>query len=377
MDGHLGPHRAQQGRRVKPFLLLDHLDKSFGAQPVLSGLSLGVEKGEILALLGPSGSGKTTALRLIAGFETPDRGRILVEDEEITRLPPERRNFGMVFQHYALFPHLTVGENVAFGLARKEKDETARRVADALALVDLPGFENRRVGEISGGQQQRVALARALAPEPRVLLLDEPLSNLDPTLRERTRRELKRAIQRVGITTVLVTHEQEEAFHLGDRVAVLQGGVLHQVGTPEDLYERPATRFVATFVGRAGVLSAVLAENGAVLEAGGVRWPAEPSPELAGAAPGEKVDLVMRPESLAFAPAGDSKGLAGRVIERRYAGGVAFYQVALQAGGEVEVLAPSGAAAVDQEVWVAPEPSGPKPRMFAPGSAGIPAGRGQ
>ncbi|HEY7215953.1 MAG TPA: ABC transporter ATP-binding protein, partial [Thermoanaerobaculia bacterium] len=220
-----------------PFLILDRLDKSFGSQTVLRDLSLTVERGEILALLGPSGSGKTTALRLIAGFEAPDRGRILVQDEEVTRLPPERRNFGMVFQHYALFPHLTVGENVAFGLAgRRSKEETARRVADALALVDLPGFENRRVGEISGGQQQRVALARALAPEPRVLLLDEPLSNLDPTLRERTRRELKRAIQRVGITTVLVTHEQEEAFHLGDRIAVLQGGTLHQVGAPEDLY---------------------------------------------------------------------------------------------------------------------------------------------
>src|SRR4030095_15310688 len=159
------------------------------------------------------------------------------------------------------------GENVAFGLAARDgvgKEEADRRVTDALTLVDLPGFADRRVGEISGGQQQRVALARALAPEPRVLLLDEPLSNLDPTLRERTRRELKRAIQRVGITTVLVTHEQEEAFHLGDRIAVLQGGVLHQVGTPEDLYERPAPRFVATFVGRASVLPAVFEGNGAV-----------------------------------------------------------------------------------------------------------------
>src|SRR5947209_9213387 len=258
-----------------PFLELDRLDKSFGgvsgAVPVLRGLSLAVEKGEILALLGPSGSGKTTALRLIAGFETADRGRILVDGADVTALPPERRHFGMVFQHYALFPHLTVGENVAFGLAARKagkekegKPETARRVAEALAQVDLPGFEARRVGEISGGQQQRVALARALAPEPRVLLLDEPLSNLDPTLRERTRRELKRAIQRVGITTVLVTHEQEEAFHLGDRVAVLHGGVLHQVGTPEDLYERPATRFVATFVGRASVLPCVMEGDGAV-----------------------------------------------------------------------------------------------------------------
>jgi len=361
-----------------PFLVLDHLDKSFGAQPVLRGLSLAVEKGEILALLGPSGSGKTTALRLIAGFETPNAGRILVQDEEITRLPPERRNFGMVFQHYALFPHLTVGENVAFGLAGGQgKEETARRVADALTLVDLPGFEDRRVGEISGGQQQRVALARALAPEPRVLLLDEPLSNLDPTLRERTRRELKRAIRRVGITTVLVTHEQEEAFHLGDRVAVLEGGVLHQVGTAEDLYERPATRFVATFVGRASVLPAVLEEDG-VVRIGSVRWPAEPSPELAETAPpGEADDLVVRPESLTFADSYDPRALAGNVTERRYAGLVTYYQVALATGGEVEVLASSGAAAVGEEVRVVPNADGPAPRLFKrnPGSAGILAGR--
>jgi ABC-type Fe3+/spermidine/putrescine transport system ATPase subunit len=349
-----------------PFLVLDGLTKSFGAQTVLRGLSLAVAKGEVLALLGPSGSGKTTALRLIAGFEVPDAGRIAVEDEEVTRLPPERRNFGMVFQHYALFPHLTVGENVAFGLAsrrRSGKEETARRVADALAQVDLPGFEDRRVGEISGGQQQRVALARALAPEPRVLLLDEPLSNLDPTLRERTRRELKRAIQRVGITTLLVTHEQEEAFHLGDRIAVLQGGVLHQVGTAEDLYERPATRFVATFVGRASVLPAVLEGDGAV-RVGPVRWSAEAAPELAGTAPGEEVDLVVRPESLAFAAHGDPRALGGKIVERRYAGPVTYYQVSLAAGGEVEVLAASGSAKVDDEVRVAPKAEGPVARVF-------------
>jgi ABC-type Fe3+/spermidine/putrescine transport system ATPase subunit len=356
------------------FLSLEGLDKSFGAQPVLKGLSLEVAKGEILALLGPSGSGKTTALRLIAGFETPDRGQIQIESADVTGLPPERRHFGMVFQHYALFPHLTVGENVAFGLAGRGKmgrEEIDRRVSEALALVELPGFEARRVGEISGGQQQRVALARALAPEPRVLLLDEPLSNLDPTLRERTRRELRRAIQRVGITTVLVTHEQEEAFHLGDRVAVLHGGVLHQVGTPEDLYERPATRFVATFVGRASVLPAVLEGDGAVWVphpalggVGPVRWSAAPAPELAGAAPGEPVDLVVRPESLTFAAAGDPRALAGRVIERRYAGPVTYYQLVLVAGGEVEVLAPSGAAAPGDAVRVAPDPKGPVPRLF-------------
>jgi ABC-type Fe3+/spermidine/putrescine transport system ATPase subunit len=356
-----------------PYLVLDGLDKSFGAQPVLRGLSLAVEKGEILALLGPSGSGKTTGLRLIAGFERPDRGRILVEGGDVTALPPERRHFGMVFQHYALFPHLTVGENIAFGLPRAPKAEEARRVSEALALVDLPRYEARKVGEISGGQQQRVALARALAPEPRVLLLDEPLSNLDPTLRERTRRELKAAIRRVGITTVLVTHEQEEAFHLGDRVAVLHGGVLHQVGSPEDLYERPATRFVATFVGRASVLPGILNADGTVA-IGPVRWSAARSPETEGLSAGEAVDLVVRPESLAFVGGNDPQALAGTVIERRFAGSQTFYQVALADGGELEVLGASGAAAVDAEVRVAPTAQSElAPRIFRRTLTGSPA----
>jgi putative spermidine/putrescine transport system ATP-binding protein len=374
---------------AEPFLVLDRLDKSFGANAVLRELSLTVGRGEVVALLGPSGSGKTTALRLIAGFEAPDRGRIEVEGEDVTGLPPERRRFGMVFQHYALFPHLTVAENVAFGLASHkpvpDRAETARRVAAALALVELPGFEARRPGEISGGQQQRVALARALAPEPRILLLDEPLSNLDPTLRERTRRELRLAFRRVGITTILVTHEQEEAFHLADRVAVLHGGVLHQVGSPEDLYERPATRFVATFVGRASVLPGVLEGDGVSWvplpgpdgspdggTAGPVRWKGERGADLDGAEPGTPVDLVVRPEGLAFRPAPDAANkastLAGRVAERRYAGPVSYYQVALGGfganGGEIEVLAPSDAAAVGDAVRVALAPGAAPPRLF-------------
>jgi ABC-type Fe3+/spermidine/putrescine transport system ATPase subunit len=349
---------------MPPFLVLAGLDKSFGTQAVLRGLSLEVNAGEVLALLGPSGSGKTTALRLIAGFEAPDRGRIEVGGEDVTALPPERRHFGMVFQHYALFPHLNVRENVAFGLSGRKlgREETARKVAAALALVELPGFEERRVGEISGGQQQRVALARALAPEPRVLLLDEPLSNLDPTLRERTRRELLLAIRRVGITTVLVTHEQEEAFHLGNRVAVLHGGVLHQVGAPEELYERPATRFVAGFVGRASGLPGTLAADGVHIH--GVVWQGEPAPDAVAAAPGTAVELVVRPESLAFRPEGDPNALAGRVTERRYAGAMTFYGVELQAGGEMEVLAPPAAAAEGDVVHIAPAPGGLPPRIF-------------
>src|SRR4051794_10997591 len=327
----------------------------------------------MLALLGPSGSGKTTTLRLLAGFEVPDAGRVLVENDDVTAVEPVRRRFGMVFQHYALFPHLDVGENVAFGLESLgvRGDALNDRVARALALVDLAGYERRRVGQLSGGQQQRVALARALAPEPRVLLLDEPLSNLDPTLRERTRRELKSAIQRVGITTVLVTHEQEEAFHLGDRVAVLQDGVLHQVGSPEDLYERPATRFVATFVGRASVLPCVLEGDGAVWvpdppsgAAGPVRWSAVRSPEVEGLEPGGEAALVVRPESLAFVGADDPQALAGRVIERRYAGRVPSSGGARARGGGGGVWPLPGAAGVGEGGGGAPAPAGPAPRIF-------------
>ncbi len=373
------------------FLHLDRLDKSFSRERVLHGITLEVGKGEVLALLGPSGSGKTTVLRSVAGFETPDSGRIVVDGEDVTRLPPARRNFGMVFQHYALFPHLTVGGNVAFGLAGRGLDRAAidRRVEEALALVELPGFAARRVGQISGGQQQRVALARALAPEPRVLLLDEPLSNLDPTLRERTRRELRRAIRRVGITTLLVTHEQEEAFHLGDRVAVLYRGILQQVGTPEELYERPATRFVSTFMGRASVLTGRFEPGetgrGAVRLDGfpGVVWPGIAGEPLTA---GEPVEMTVRPESLAFAPPGSPGALAGRVVERRYVGLVTYFLVETpggvggmggMGGMEIEVLAPSGAAMEGTAVAVVPEAGDGRitPRIWkrsAPPEAALP-----
>ena len=244
---------------MSPFLAIESLDKSFGDHRVLRKVSLTVDEGEIVALLGPSGSGKTTLLRLLAGFETPDGGSIRVEGQEVTGLEPARRRFGMVFQHYALFPHLSVGENVSFGLDQHgyPRTELEERVAEALALVDLEGFQTRRIAELSGGQQQRVAVARALAPEPRVLLLDEPLSNLDPSLRERTRRQLRESIRKVGITTLFVTHEQEEAFDLGGRVAVLDSGLLQQTGRPEELYEQPQNLFVATFVGRSSQLPAL------------------------------------------------------------------------------------------------------------------------
>jgi ABC-type Fe3+/spermidine/putrescine transport system ATPase subunit len=351
------------------FLSLEGLRKRFGDLEVTRGVSLSVAANEIVALLGPSGSGKTTVLRLVAGFETPDAGSIRVAGEDVTRLAPERRRFGMVFQHYALFPHMTVGENVAFGLAaeRLPRAEAAARVSETLAVVDLGGFEDRRVTSLSGGQQQRVALARALAPRPRVLLLDEPLSNLDPTLRERTRRELRRLIRRVGITTLFVTHEQEEAFELGDRVAVLSGGSLEQIGTPEELYEEPATRFVAGFIGRSSSVAGTWSgsggaanEPGRVTLPGGPTWRASPGAPLS---PGDPVDVLARPEALALVADGAAGAISGEIIERRYAGQSAYYTVQT-AAGEVEVLAGPKAALPGAAVGVAPAPAGPLPRAY-------------
>ena len=323
-------------------MYLDVLDvtKRFDARPAVTGVSLGIPRGEILALLGPSGSGKTTLLRLLAGFERPDAGRIAVDGEDVTELPPARRRFGMVFQHYALFPHLDVGANVAFGLGG-ERASVRGAVARALELVDLAGFERRSVQALSGGQQQRVALARALAPAPRVLLLDEPLSNLDPALRERTRRDVRRLLKESGITTVFVTHEQEEAFELGDRVCVLHEGRLEQVGTADELYERPATLFVATFVGRANVL------RGAAARAFG--------------GPDDAV-IVIRPEQLSF---GDG-GVAGVVRARRYTGASAYFTVE-GLGASFEVQAGPRAANVGDRVYV----QASRVLRFAP-DAGVP-----
>ncbi len=349
---------------MSEFLRLEALEKRFGALAAVRNVSLTAAAGEIVALLGPSGSGKTTVLRLTAGFEALDSGRILVEGEDVTRVPPERRRFGMVFQHYALFPHMTVGENVAFGLSSRgdagSPAAARQRVAEMLALTGLSGFEDRRVTELSGGQQQRVAVARALAPSPRVLLLDEPLSNLDPTLREKTRRELRRAIRRIGITTLFVTHEQEEAFELGDRVAVLNAGRLEQIGTPEELFEKPETRFVATFIGRSSVVPVVWESSGARLPHGPV-WPAIPGAPVA---EGSDADLVVRPEALEFTARPRPDALPGEVAERRYAGRVAYFRVVTEAAGEIEVLAPPLAARDGDRVFVVPAPGGPVPRVF-------------
>ena len=235
-----------------PLLSLKNLSKRFDKTQAVADVSLDVERGEFFGLLGPSGCGKTTTLRMIAGLEKPDSGSIAFDGHDITNLPAERRGFGMVFQNYALFPHLNVSENVAFGLRARHrpKPETRDRVKSALELVQLPGYEKRRVDELSGGQQQRVAIARAIAIEPALLLFDEPLSNLDVTLREETRGELRELVARLGLTAVYVTHDQEEAFALCDRISVMAGGRILQTGQPRDLYEHPAQLSVARFLGR-------------------------------------------------------------------------------------------------------------------------------
>ncbi len=329
---------------------LEGVRKQFGDVTVVRDFSLDVADGEIVALLGPSGSGKTTLLRLIAGFEQVDAGRIVLGGDDVTSRLPVARRCGMVFQHYALFPHLDVAGNVGYGLAgeRLDRDAMAARIAEVLELVDLPGYERRPVTALSGGQQQRVALARALAPRPRVLLLDEPLSNLDPTLRERTRRELRELVRRIGITTILVTHEQEEAFDIADRIALLHQGRLEQVGTPEELYATPATPFAAGFIGRSVTLPGeVVGRAGESLDvaAAGITWRAIGTAET-----GQAVDLAIRPEALRADSAGT---VAGTVVRRRFAGAVWFLTVRLDQGAEVEVAATSSSPAVGDRISLA------------------------
>ncbi len=336
-------------------LELRGLSKRFGEVAALSDVSLEVASGSILALLGPSGSGKTTLLRLLAGFEQPDAGAVLVNGDDVTRLAPAERRFGMVFQHYALFPHLDVAANVAYGLesAGVRGADLSRRVTKSLALVDLAGYERRRISQLSGGQQQRVALARALAPEPRILLLDEPLSNLDPALREHTRAELRELVHRLGITAVFVTHEQDEAFDLGDRVALLRLGRLEQAGPPEELYAQPASPFVARFIGRSSALPVVLVEHaahGVIVELYGLRW------EVPGIHPVGRLGpawLFVRPEAL-YLTAPSAAALRGTVARRRFTGSGAAYVVALADGRTVEVAGPPGAASVGMEVGMLP-----------------------
>jgi spermidine/putrescine transport system ATP-binding protein len=336
---------------------LGHLTKRFGDVLAVDDISLEIRAGEFFSLLGPSGCGKTTTLRMIGGFDLPTSGRIELRGRDVTRDPPDKRPVNMVFQSYALFPHLDVAGNIAFGLKRRgiEGGEIKRRTADILEKVRLPGYEKRRTHELSGGQQQRIALARALVNEPNVLLLDEPLGALDLKLRKNLQLELKRIQKDVGITFVYVTHDQEEALTMSDRIAVMSGGRIEQVGSPEDLYDRPRTPFVADFIGTTNLLSGrvieVRGEEALVrLESGDVcRAGAD------GCSPGTSVQLSVRPESIELrrgedaargpspgsivAPAADGS-IRAAIEQVAYLGSAVQYHVRTAGGMAVTALAP-------------------------------------
>jgi ABC-type Fe3+/spermidine/putrescine transport system ATPase subunit len=375
-------HQEQLAQKVTSASLeLAGLTRRFGEQAAVDNVSLSVNSGELVALVGASGSGKTTTLRMAAGYETPDSGRVMLDGRDITGVPPQKRGFGMVFQHYALFPHMSVQDNVAFGLEARgvARGERRRRAIAALDTVGLAHVAQRPVQSLSGGEQQRVALARAVVIEPRVLLLDEPLSNLDPTLRRSMRDELRSMLRKLNVTALLVTHDQEDAFAVADRVALMKSGRLLQVGRPEELYQRPADRDVAGFIGKAVLVPARLDGDVVAITMGGTtlttRWVrAEGATEHAEAPPnpasarGAEWLAVLRPESLeivdsasASASAGTNTstnpGWPGRVESRRFAGAVFIYRIAMGESVIVEATSPHGVADEGEEVHVLLSPN--------------------
>ncbi|MET3384075.1 ABC transporter ATP-binding protein [Variovorax paradoxus] len=350
-----------------PALTLDRLEKRYPGPTghiAAQSVSLSVHDGEFISLLGPSGCGKTTVLRMVAGLIEPTGGRILVDGRDVTALPTNKRNIGLVFQSYALFPHMSVFENVAFGLRRQglQGSELKQRVDQALASVRLSALGDRLPRQLSGGQQQRVAVARSIAPRPSILLFDEPLSNLDASLRDEMQIELKRLQREVGITTLFVTHDQGEAMPMSDRVCVLAHGVVQQFDTPEAIYHRPATGFVASFIGRPNRLAGRVVRS----PEGAAAVQLNDGPVLAataadGMAQGTAVDVVVRQEDIRFTDAAASNGptLSGRVAMRSFVGSRVQYLLAF---GSTELIAealtngPHAGLAVDAPVRVSVEP---------------------
>ncbi|MGJ3244385.1 MAG: ABC transporter ATP-binding protein [Opitutales bacterium] len=344
------------------------VEKHFGTTVALNRVSLDIEPGELFFLLGPSGCGKTTLLRCLAGFYTPEQGSIHFGEHDVTRLEPHKRNTGMMFQSYALWPHMTVTENVAFGLQQRKvpKADSTRRVEEALETVHMTAYADRKPNQLSGGQQQRVALARALVIRPQCLLLDEPLSNLDAKLRNEMRMEIRRICKEFDLTTIYVTHDQKEALSIADRMAVLKDGEILQVGSPREVYKRPCSRFVASFIGEANFLQGTLKRSGA-----GEGLVDTPLGEIRGAlaadetppGEGDSVTLVIRPESLKLdLMAPDENAFEGSIGEAVYYGEVAHYRFAPKENPDFQLaiseLNPKHRAGADRRAlyaWADPE----------------------
>jgi len=322
-------------------VVLKQVTKRYGDTHAVRGLDLDIREGEFLTLLGPSGCGKTTTLRMIAGFVLPSSGTVYLGDEDVTRLPPNKRDIGMVFQDYALFPHMTIGENIAFGLTERRIDKLAigRRVRELLNLVQLVDVEGRYPPELSGGQQQRIAVARAVAYSPKVLLMDEPLGALDLKLREAMQTEIRQIQQRLGTTTIYVTHDQTEAMHMSDRIVVMKDGMIEQMGSAEEIYNRPRTRFVADFIGQINLLDGAVVgreDRFAVVDVDGVRVRIESASQALG-----HVTVGIRPQHLALAANGAADAacnlLPGRIKGRTFSGNLVHIEVELDGGQRVTI----------------------------------------